>query len=92
MHVPIGLQQLVYWCEDPTPHLLPAILVKCSEADLVEGMKFSGSPGRLCWAEYGRRRGFADFEIRAAVIDGTPVVDITAPGPAAHSSPIRRTS
>lgn len=90
MSVSIGLQQLMSWCSRPDAKYLASILQKCSDADLIEGCNFDGPPGRLCWMELGRRRGFADFEIKASIVDGRLVVDATAPAPVVHHSPILR--
>ena len=58
------MSALITWCHDPdgNPKTLEGLLEALEEQELRTLMDHEGPVGRVAWAEFGRRRGYADFE------------------------------
>lgn len=79
---------LISWCASPTPEIatIEGILNDLSDDDLAHLMHFEqgGQAGRIAWLEYGRRRGFVDFEVGLTVTDKEIALVYEGEGPGLH--------
>ncbi len=85
------LQRLVAWTISPQPpHAIQEILLDLDDDDLVVIMKkFNGPAAHIAWAEYGRRREFAEFEVRAVQLDDNrTALKFMASAKPIHTTPI----
>jgi hypothetical protein len=84
------IQRLVNWVSNPAPvAALKEIVPALTQDDLLLCIaNISGPAGRIAWAELGRRRGFADFEIRFTELEGQLNLAFEAPAKAIHSEPM----
>ncbi len=85
-----GVGKLMLWTISPYPHdAVHELLAELSDEDLISGFTiFGGSLARICWAEFGRRRGYADFEVKTTVLDGRVDLTFEAEAKAIHEGPI----
>lgn len=85
-----NIVRLIVWTHDPTCEPLAELLARLSDDDLRFAMVSTVSPSsaRIAWAEYGRRRGFVNFEL--AVVESQGSVDVHFRGSAvpAHEAPV----
>lgn len=78
---------LITWCASPAPEIstIEGILNDLSDDDLAHLMHFEGGQaGRIAWLEYGRRKGFADFEVGLTVTDKEIALVYESEGPGLH--------
>jgi hypothetical protein len=66
------LRNLITWTHSPEPERLKEVLAAMTDGDLMLAMTHlkADPAGRIAWAEYGRRVGYIDFEIRTVVVEG----------------------
>ncbi len=84
----LGLLHLIHWCSDPSnPADLFKILESLTDMELLAGLRLDGNPGRLAWAEHGRRKRFFDFDISVARGVGKVDVCFTAAAAPIHDYP-----
>lgn len=84
---------LLNWTQSPDPDTLKDILAALTDGDLYLLMTTLRGPqtaaaGRIAWAEFGRRAGFVDFEVRAVVLDGRVHVTFEGEAKPIHNMPI----
>jgi hypothetical protein len=95
MQLPANVLTLLNWTLAPDPLTFKAVLAELSNLELELCMSsFTGpstvAAGRIAWAEYGRRRGFIDFEVRAVSLNGKVSVTFEGEGKPIHSLPLVR--
>jgi len=86
MIIPATVQALVTWTHSPDPKTFSRILTALTPNDLQFGLMHlrSEPAGRVCWAEYGRRFKFFDFQIKVSEMDGTFTVKFEAASEPIH--------
>lgn len=86
------LSALASWtlAPDTREGVLPRLLEALEDSDLFLGFTvLQGAVARLCWVEYGRRRGFVEFDIKVATLgDGTIQVTASGEGKPIHDHPL----
>jgi len=67
-----SISNLLTWTRSPNLETLPDVLADLSSGDLIMSMAiFKNDPaGRLAWAEWGRRAGYFDFQIKPVIAEG----------------------
>jgi len=84
------INNLVKWTHNPDPpELIHEILAAMKESDLIVAMTMlQGAAGRIAWAEYGRRKGFFDFEIKTVQVEDSVKLSFEADARPIHHAPI----
>ncbi len=84
------IKKLYSWVQSPhPPHAITEILTGLTDFDLISLMIGSDGPaGRIAWAEYGRRRKFADMQLHATEMDGVLELEFSGSAKAIHAGPI----
>ena len=82
MPVRNGPVHLICWCSAPTsPLALFTILQGCTNKELIQVSEHvGGTPGRIAWAEFAKRKGYFDFDVHVTKAAGR--LDITFDGKA----------
>jgi hypothetical protein len=67
------ISRLVTWTINPDPpEAIYSILEELDDQDLNLLMfHFGGKPGLIAWAEFGKRKGYADFQVHAQYLKGS---------------------
>ena len=81
---------LVQWVISPHPtEGIYKILESISDDDLRECFThLNGTSARIAWAEYGRRKGYVDFEVRVAVLEGQLKLSFEGEAKPIHDTPV----
>jgi hypothetical protein len=84
------INNLVKWTYNPDPpEQIYNILASMQDADLIVAMtSLDEAAGRVAWAEYGRRKGFFDFEIRVVQVEDSVKLSFEADTKPIHHTPI----
>lgn len=80
---------LTRWVISPhPPEGIYSILEAISDEDLMMCFAhLTGATARIAWAEYGRRKGHVDFEVRVAVMNGQLQLSFEGEAKPIHDGP-----